>query len=224
MKYTLTSGWEDGIADLTERLVRELAGGKRVLWLTSGGSNIPATVQIIGNIAAKFRENLTIMLADERYGEAGHEHSNWARLERAGFKPEPAAALPVLEAGLDFEASVERYNVLARTAFADHDVVIAQLGIGEHGDIAGILPNSPAAVETDQLAVGYQSTPFLRLTLSFAGLRHITAAYVFAFGHIKHAALSRLHDQAVPLAEQPAQILKELPEAYIYNDQIGAHA
>jgi 6-phosphogluconolactonase/glucosamine-6-phosphate isomerase/deaminase len=222
MQYIRTAGWEDGVADLTQRLVRELAAGQRVLWLTSGGSNIPASVQIMGNIATKFRSRLSIMLVDERYGQLDYADSNWAQLKHAGFKTEPARLLPVLQAGLDFEATVKRYNQLVKQAFASHDTVIAQLGIGEHGEIAGILSASPAAA-SKQLVVGYQSTPFLRLTLTFAALRRITAAYIFAFGHIKQQTLSLLRHETLTLSQQPAQILKQLPEAYVYSDQFGAN-
>jgi len=207
------------VADLTQRLVRELAAGKSVLWLTSGGSNVPVSVQIIGNIATKLRRNLTVMLADERYGRPGHAQSNWARLMQAGFKAEPATLLPVLQAGLDFEATIARYQKLCEQAFAEHDCVIAQLGIAEDGEIAGILPSSPAAAETEELVTGYQSTPFLRLTLTFAALRRITAAYTFAFGDIKRPTLDSLQHESLSLNQQPAQILKELPEAYVYSDQ-----
>ncbi len=60
MKYILTAGWDDGVADLTERLVKELAGRKRVLWLVSGGSNIPASVQIMDNISGSLSEHLSV--------------------------------------------------------------------------------------------------------------------------------------------------------------------
>jgi 6-phosphogluconolactonase/glucosamine-6-phosphate isomerase/deaminase len=224
MKYILTAGWEDGVAALTERLARELAGGRRVLWLTSGGSNIPASVQVIDNISPALRQNLSIMLADERYGGPGHAQSNWAQLMKAGFDAKRAELLPVLKTGLNFEQTVAHYQQLAKKAFDNNDVVIAQLGIGDNGHIAGILPNSPAVEETPALAVGYQSTPFLRLTLSFTALRRVNAAYTFAFGNTKHRALTSLEAEQLPLNRQPAQILKQLPEAYLYSDQIGDHS
>jgi 6-phosphogluconolactonase/glucosamine-6-phosphate isomerase/deaminase len=221
MQYVLTTGWEDGVAALTERLARELAGGRRVLWLISGGSNVPASVQVMDNISPALRQKLSIMPADERYGEPGHDQSNWAQLMKAGFKTGQATLLPVLQAGLDFEQTVVRYQQLAEQAFDDNEVVIAQLGIADDGHIAGILPGSPAAEETAVLVVGYQSTPFLRLTLSFAGLRQVDTAYAFAFGNTKHQALTTLQAEQLPLNRQPAQILKELPEAYVYSDQFG---
>lgn len=220
MKFILTAGWDDGVADLTERLVHELADGKRVLWLVSGGSNIPSSVHVMDSIPLQLRENLSVMLVDERYGEEGHADSNWTALMRAGFKGDGAKLLPALQKGLDFEQTITRYNRLAEQAFDDSEVSIAQLGIGDDGHIGGILPNSPAAEETEQLVIGYPSEPYTRLTLSFAGLRRLTAAFAFAFGENKHEALTALQNKSLPLDQQPAQILKELPEAYLYSDQV----
>lgn len=220
MKFILTAGWDDGVANLTERLVRELAEGRRVLWVVSGGSNIPASVQVMDSIPAKLTGGLSVMLADERYGAVGHADSNWLQLEQTGFKADNAQLLPALEQGLDFEQTIERYNKVAAQAFEDNDVVIAQLGIGADGHIAGVLPGSPAAKAAGELVAGYHSGPYDRLTLTFAGLRHIDAAYAFAFGNSKAEALHTLQDQSLPLEQQPSQILKELPEAFLYSDQV----
>jgi len=221
MKYILTAGWEDGVADLTERLVRELAGGRRVLWLVSGGSNVIPSVQIMGNIPANLQANLSVMLIDERYGEPGHEESNWAQLMKAGFEGGEATLLPVLETSLDFDQTIARYNEIAARAFGASEVIIAQLGVGADGHVAGILPDSPAAEETDALAAGYRSDPFARLTLTFTALRRVSAAYVFAFGNTKRQELKKLQTQSIPPSRQPAQVLKQLPEAYFYSDQFG---
>ncbi len=223
MKYILTAGWEDGIADLTERLVIELANDKRVLWLTCGGSNIQASVQIMDNISSELSRNLSVMLADERYGRPGHAQSNWTQLMQAGFDAKQATLLPVLQAGLNLAQTSSYYNKLAAKAIGDHEVIIAQLGIGQDGHIAGIKPDSLAANNTEALVVGYQDPPLVRLTLTFAGLRCINAAYAFAFGDAKRKALSLLQSHSLELTKQPAQILKQLPEAYVYNDQVGEH-
>jgi 6-phosphogluconolactonase/glucosamine-6-phosphate isomerase/deaminase len=221
MKFILTAGWDDGVADLTERLVRELAANRQVLWLTSGGSNLPASVQVMSNIPPNLQSRLTVMLADERYGAVGHDQSNWARLMAAGFQAETAKLLPVLQDGLSLEQTIDRYGQLAEQAFNDNQVVIAQLGIGEDGHIAGILPGSPAAAETTALVAGYQAQSLTRLTLTFPALKRINTAYAFAFGNTKRQALAELQSQTTALDRQPAQILKQLPEAYVYNDQVG---
>lgn len=223
MKYILTAGWDDGVADLTSRLVRELADGKRVLWLTSGGSNIPSSVQIMDNISAAHSKNLSVSLADERYGEPGHSESNWTKLMEAGFAGKQAKLLPVLKPGASFEQSILDYRKIISEAFDSNDVILAQLGIGQDGHVAGILPGSPAAEEKTELVAGYEDPPLSRMTLTFPALRRVTAAYVFAFGKPKHKALASLQARALPPFKQPSQILNELSEAYMYSDQVGEH-
>ncbi len=221
MRYILTSGWDDGIADLNQRLVHELAAGKRVLWLVSGGSNIPASVQVMNTISRPLSQNLTVMLADERYGAVGHADSNEAQIIQAGFRPKAARLLSVLQPGLSLAQTAAQYAAMAGRALAEADCSIGQFGIGDDGHLAGIFPHSPAAKELHKLVSGYRQPPFQRLTLTFPALRQVTAAYVFAFGANKHKALASLQQQTLPLEEQPAQVLKQLSEAYVYSDQIG---
>jgi 6-phosphogluconolactonase/glucosamine-6-phosphate isomerase/deaminase len=54
--------------------------------------------------------------------------------------------------------------------------------------------------------------------LTPAALKKVSTAYVFAFGDSKKEALKSLRDQDLPIDKQPAQILKSLPEAYLYTD------
>lgn len=225
MKFNLTTGWEDGTADLTKRLVTELKNGKKVFWLLSGGSNIGVSVDVMDKISIKLSKNLTIGLADERYGELpDYPESNWTKLMAAGFKAKQATLKPLLKEGLSFEQAVEKYQNIIVDGLKNNDLVLAQLGIGEDGHIAGILPDSPAALEIKSLVCGYQSQPFLRLTLTFKALKRVDIAYVFAFGKNKFDALSSLASQDLQPIKQPAQILKQIPKVCIYNDQIGQTA
>jgi 6-phosphogluconolactonase/glucosamine-6-phosphate isomerase/deaminase len=217
----MTSDWEDGIADLTQRLVTELSNGNRVLWLVSGGSNIQASVKVINNIPGQLTKNLSVMPVDERYGPPGHDNSNWAQLLKTGFKTAEATTYPVLQDGLDFNATAQRFAELAAKAFDDSQVTIAQLGIGEDGHVAGILPNSPAAEERESLVFGYEAGPYQRLTLTFPALLKIDATYAFAFGGAKQPALQALYEGTQDIIDLPSRILCEIPEAYVYNDQVG---
>lgn len=221
MHFILTSDWEEGITDLTQRLQKELSEGKRVLWLVSGGSNIEASVRVMDQIPGEASQNLSIMLGDERYGEVGHQDSNWAQLLQAGFNPGKAILYPVLQADLSFDGTLQRFNKIANQAFAENDIVIAQLGIGPDGHIAGILPDSEAAYVDSEMVAGYNGGQYKRLTLSFPALSKINASYTFAYGESKREALTNLRMGNLELVKQPAQILRELPEAYIYNDQLG---
>jgi 6-phosphogluconolactonase/glucosamine-6-phosphate isomerase/deaminase len=221
MHFILTNDWEEGVADLSQRLAKELADGKRVLWLVSGGSNIEASIKVMSSLPTELTPKLSIMLGDERYGEVGHPDSNWAQLLQAGFNPGKATVYPILQAGLSFESTTDRFNKIANQALAENDLVIAQLGIGPDGHIAGILPDSVAAHEQTQMVCGYDGGQHRRLTLTFPALLKVHVSYTFAFGDSKHQALQDLQAGTLELNKQPAQILRELPEAYIYNDQLG---
>lgn len=208
----------EGVRALEAELQGLLGQGKRVLWFTSGGSNIPLIVQIMGKLDDEQTKRLTIMPGDERFGLVGHENSNVQQLLDAGFTPKRATFIPMLT-NTSLEETVSRYEDALKDALARNDVVIAQLGMGADGHIAGILPHS-SAVTSDKLVACYEGPDFTRLTLTFPTLRRIHTAFLFAYGVGKLEALQNLHDKELPLDEQPAQILKAIPKAYVYNDQV----
>jgi 6-phosphogluconolactonase len=218
MKCIFSEDWEQGTNDLAARLRKELAAGKRMLWMVCGGSNIAASVKVMDMISEEESEKLAIFLTDERYGELDHASSNARQLREAGFHPKQAVFIPMLADGLSLSETAERYTQALQAAIEHADVIVAQFGIGPDGHIAGILPNSPASKSTDWVT-GYDAPPYIRITQTFDALRHISVAYAMAFGADKHEALVRLRDETVPLEEQPSQILKELPEAFVYSDQ-----
>ncbi len=220
LHFVLASGWEEGIADLTHCLVDRLRQGQKVLWLLSGGSNIAASVEVMNSVTPSLSQGLSVMLIDERYGPEGHADSNWTQLIGEGFQPKQATTLPVLKDHDSFQQTLARYGKITKQAFASHDLIVGQLGIGADGHIAGILPESPAAAEKTELVAGYEDKKFTRLTLTFPALRRLDKAYVFAFGLTKRQAMETLRDKKLPLVEQPAQILKQLSAACVYNDVV----
>lgn len=205
---------------ITERLTRELSAHNQVLWLLSGGSNIGIEVAALAALPDALLPNLTMMLSDERFGPYGHNDSNMQQLYDAGFAPRRAKVIPVIvPESLPLEATASHFADNFRTALAAADVCIAQLGMGVDGHIAGILPETPAVTATG-LVASYTTESYERISLTFEALRQITAAYVFVFGQDKQKQLVRLRDKELPLGEQPAQFLKQLSEAYVYNDQV----
>ncbi len=220
MKFVRVTELADGVAPLRDRLARDLSGGKHVLWLVPGGSNIPLTVAVMAQLPDTLTAGLTIMLTDERYGAVGHPDSNVHQLNEAGFLPKQAVVIPVLRAGLSLKETCKHYAADFTDATSRADTIIGQFGMGSDGHIAGILPGSPAVSSAD-LTAGYEAPGFTRITLTPKALSQLVAAYVFVFGDSKHQALDTLQSGALSLEAQPAQILKQLPEAYIYNDHIG---
>jgi 6-phosphogluconolactonase/glucosamine-6-phosphate isomerase/deaminase len=210
----------EGIASLTDKIVGALSTGSRVLWCIPGGSNIPISVQVLNAVRKLSSEEhlllLTVTLTDERYGPVGHADSNWAQLLNAGFSEEGIHTIPVLR-GLLVDETVEVWKAYIENAFAHTDVHIAQFGIGEDGHIAGALPRSPAISES-LIVCAYESSPYTRITLSTSSIARMSVAYVFAFGASKEKTLHNLREKELPLEEQPAQVLKAIPEVHIYSD------
>ncbi len=223
----------EAVSHLTERLTRELqcdesdteieaAPAKNVIWLVSGGSNIALSLQVIKALPQEQLSRLTIMLSDERYGKPGHADSNWQQLAEAGFvaaaEAGGATLLAVLQPDMTLDDTCEQYGKIVCNTFDQADVIIAQLGIGGDGHIAGILPRS-AAVESEAQVAGYDSGPYQRITMTPPTLLRVTAAYAFAYGDTKHQALEKLQSQELSISEQPAQILKQISEAHLFTDQ-----
>lgn len=220
MKFIRIASIAEGTAPLSDRLITELKAGKQVVWVLTGGSNIQLCAAVMEKIPENLTELLTVFLTDERYGPVGHPDSNERQLEEAGFVPKRAHWIKVLQDDdTTMEDTAKRYAEQISAACAVADVVIAVVGMGPDGHVCGILPASPA-VNSDKLVMGYASDPYQRITLTPKALRQfVDTAYVFAFGEGKRQALENLRKD-LPLDEQPAQVLKQLPEAYVYNDLI----
>jgi 6-phosphogluconolactonase/glucosamine-6-phosphate isomerase/deaminase len=219
MLFILSEDWQEAINAIASRLTLELQT-KSVLWLVSGGSQLEANCLVMQAIPDNLTSGLSIMPIDERYGNVGHPDSNWASLMNAGFSPKQARLLPVLVDNLSFDQTAERFNIMAGQAFSACDVLIGQLGIGTDGHTAGILPGSPAAQESQSLVAYYEAPPLKRLTLTYTALRRLNVAFALAYGETKRQALTNLK-QNLPLSRQPAQVIKDIKEAYVYNDQVG---
>jgi len=205
------------------RICEGLHEGKRVLWLTSGGSNTALEVEVM-KLVRKHAEGelggLAIMPMDERYGKPGHADSNTQQLREAGFDPGAATWIDVLVHDVSFDLTIDFYDEVAATVLASAAVIVGQFGLGPDGHVAGILPDSPA-IDADEVTVaGYEWTDYTRMTLTPVALKQITVAYVPAYGDNKRDALERLQKNAEPLSSLPAALLYELPEVYVYNDAI----
>lgn len=228
MQFIQTPDTATPISDLRNRLISELTDDKKVLWLLSGGSNIAIATHIMDGVSAELSVNLTISLIDERYGPVGHPDSNFASLLSAGFDAKQATVIPVLRGELtDIDSTAAAFNNFLRQALTNNDVSIGLLGIGQDGHTSGILPDSPPTAvtfESTLLATCYTSTDsraFSRITTTFTALKMLSASYCCAYGQDKLEVLTRLQQTEVRLAVQPAQILKQIDESYVYNDVIG---
>ncbi|MBC7546623.1 6-phosphogluconolactonase [Candidatus Saccharibacteria bacterium] len=220
MQFINTDDRAYGASALRTRLTTELDAKRRVLWLVSGGSNIEISVAVMNELTNEQSKLLSVLLTDERHGVVNHSDSNGAQLLAAGFDHKLATLIPVLVGDRDLETTRRSYDHDAIASFAAAEIVIGQFGIGADGHIAGILPES-SAVHSPEFVAAYKTEQYDRLTLTSHAIKRLSVAYVFAYGTDKFVALERLLNETIPYAEQPSQILKELPEVYIFNDQIG---
>ena len=166
--------------------------------------------------------NLTLALTDERFGPYNHSDSNWTQLINEGLAVKNARVIEVLQPeNNDLAGTVAAYSSKLELAMEESTTIIGQFGMGSDGHIAGILPNSAAADDSlSGIVTSYVSDPFTRITLTFNGIRRVKSAFLIAFGPEKQQALTNLATLNLPLSTQPAQIIKEVREAYVYNDQI----
>jgi 6-phosphogluconolactonase len=166
---------------------------------------------------------LHIMLTDERYGPVDHPDSNYRQLQEAGFEPKMARFIPVLQSGHDLEETTQRYAEVFDTESTEAGFIIAQFGVGPDSHIAGILPGSPAGT-SEALAAGYKAETYTRMTLTFSALKRIDMAFACVYGESKRAALEKLRNKSEKLQTEPCQILRIIPESYVYNDVIAGEA
>jgi 6-phosphogluconolactonase/glucosamine-6-phosphate isomerase/deaminase len=163
-------------------------------------------------------QTVAVSLVDERYGPPGHKDSNWTQLMRQGFELEGAKLSPILN-GSDLSQTTEDFDRFIKAAANSARYKISLLGLGADGHTAGILPNS-LALDSKQPVVSYAGPDYQRITLSPVGLGLMDEAVVFAQGESKAKALHDLA-QNLPIELQPAQIIKTIPRAAVYNDLVG---
>src|SRR3569623_1883328 len=164
-------------------------------------------------------EARTVGQTDERYGPVGHPDSNWRQMLDAHFNFEGVRTLPILQ-NKPLQDTVAAYALVLADAFTAHDAVVAQFGIGADGHVAGMLPHT-GGIESEELVFGYESAPFVRITMTPPAFLHIDAAYTFAFGEGKREAIHNLQTKELAAIDEPCQLLKKIPESYFYSDQIS---
>jgi 6-phosphogluconolactonase/glucosamine-6-phosphate isomerase/deaminase len=211
----VSAGQEDLLSCLRENLSKG-----RVLYLLAGGSNIEIEIAILNSLDTKLTSNLKMLLADERYGPKGHKDSNYLKLMESGLDVKQADFPDILDANLGPEETANRFLLSYEDFKNEADLIVGQLGIGDDGHIAGVLPNTPG-VKSDQTVVYYESSPYKRITLSLKALREdIDKTYIFCFGANKKPALTRLTSGEETLESLPCLILKEMADVTVYNDQV----
>lgn len=202
-------------AEITTRLNK----GQKILWLLSGGSFINAQVAIANKLSGFDCSKLTVSLTDERYRPVGHPDSNWQKLLVQGFRLKSAKLEPVLR-GKSFNKTTKDFSDFLSKELYEADYKIACVGVGVDGHTLGVLRNSPV-VNSKGIAVGYEATDFKRITMTLGSLSMLDEITVSMFGVEKHKLINQLANENIDLANQPAQILKQLKKVTVYNDYLS---
>jgi len=199
-------------------LKKQLWNGEQVLWLVSGGSSMAIALEAANKIANMPLYNLTVSLADERFGDPGHPNSNWQQLQAGGFSLPGANLYPILGSG-DLEKSTAKFAAFLEENLSQAGFKIGLFGMGADGHTAGILSGSPA-INSVSMAIHYKAPDFERITMTPSAIRRLDEAVLYAIGENKKTALENLAED-LPVAKQPAQALKQAGNLIVYNDYKG---
>jgi 6-phosphogluconolactonase/glucosamine-6-phosphate isomerase/deaminase len=215
----ISSNPKDAAKMLAQAICAKLGQGSNTLWLISGGSNISIA-------SAAFRllkeggidlSNLSVTLTDERFGPVGHKDSNWKQLEEAGFDFSAMKSFPVLK-GESLEDTVKSWSEDLKKLAGETRTVIAQFGVGDDAHIAGVLPKT-IGVRSKDIAEGYVTEKFVRITLTLEALKGVDIGYAFVFGESKKDAVEEIKAKRASKKEKPAMVLWDMAEAYLVTDQ-----
>lgn len=212
------------VVAIAQSIQRALRQNEHVLWLVSGGSNIPVQVAVMQQLreaCPELLDDLMVLPMDERYGESGHTNSNYQQMLEAGFAPGDAHFYDVLTDDLPLAETVDNYVDLAEETFGAAQYVIGTFGMGADGHTAGILPRSPAARDTEAVVVGYTGPDHVRMTLTQSVLVRCNEAYLLAYGEPKQEALQNLELAQLSIDDMPAQLLYYIENVTVYNDSIA---
>jgi 6-phosphogluconolactonase/glucosamine-6-phosphate isomerase/deaminase len=210
---------EDAAGFVAESVLNQLKLGKKVLLFLTGGSSV-----VVGaNIAEILRklenenllQNLAVTLTDERYGPTDHFNSNFFQLNEKGFSL-PGAKIVSILVDEDRNITVEKFNKNLNEEFTEAEYKIGLFGVGADGHTAGILPESPA-VSAKDLAFGYDTATFSRITMTMNAIKKLDEVVVWAQGKDKWKVLKELQTD-IDFTKQPAQILKKVPLLTIFSD------
>ena len=207
-------------AEVATQLNTLLSSGRHIVWFVSGGSCIKPQCRILQSLQANQLSNLTVMLADERYGVPGHANSNYQQLVDAGFVRTGLKFDDLLERGSTPESTVAAYRTGVEAAINSSNAAIATLGIGTDGHTAGILPGFSADAIAEGSVIEYETPQFTRISVSPSVLSNLQNAWVFAYGEQKRPIVEQLWQRTEAIMRLPAQVLYDIPFVTVYNDSI----
>ncbi|OGI76292.1 hypothetical protein A3C67_00220 [Candidatus Nomurabacteria bacterium RIFCSPHIGHO2_02_FULL_42_19] len=217
MQLNIQTTTNTGVAAkfLASKILEQLKSGKNVLWFVPGGSAITVAVETARTISKYPHKNLTVIMADERYGPVGHQNSNWQQIQEHGFNLPQSKLIPILT-GEDLIATTKNFNTILREELAKANYKIGLFGVGANAHTGGIMPKSDA-VNSSDLAHRYKAKQFERITITPKTIIQLDEAVVFMQGKEKWWVLQDL-EKDIPVFDEPAQVLKKIPLLTIFTD------
>jgi 6-phosphogluconolactonase/glucosamine-6-phosphate isomerase/deaminase len=218
---------------LSQELIRY--SDKSTLILVSGGSSL-SMFEYIDDAA--LRSNLFLGQVDERWtkntrdlnAEAFRKTSFAKKTAEFGI---PFVTMDVSGSPTPEECAIryERYLKQWRSVFFG-GVIIAVLGIGSDGHVAGVLPYPSAQNEFNTLfydtrawVIGYETggrgefKERVSLSLHFL-LQEPKSVFVYACGKDKQEALQKAFSPDGTFADTPARILNQMGSVFLFSDAI----
>ncbi|MBP9749506.1 MAG: 6-phosphogluconolactonase [Candidatus Pacebacteria bacterium] len=209
--------------------------GKDTLLLLSGGSALALTDHLDTSLLGP---HVTVSVLDERwtYEEKDSNFAQlialpfWHKALKAGvayIDPRPHEPENVHDTAKRFDLALKHWHVTHRNG-----VVLATVGIGEDGHVAGVLPMpheekifSALFLHTTTCIRGYTTLPTqtnrhtkrMTVTLTYF-TRHVHHAIIYAVGKGKHPALLSVQEKEGHLAQTPARIVHTLKNGHLYTD------
>ncbi len=199
-----------------------------VLLFISGGSSLNVL-----RFVERIPRHLTIALVDERISQRP-EDSNWHAFTQTNYYRNAHASgvifLPIPTHGSVHESAVHYEQNVRKIFQKDAGRVLALLGVGTDGHIAGVMPYPKDEIEfenrfldPDRWVVGYDASgksPYphrVTLSLDFLKMR-VHQSIVAAFGVEKYRALERTVARTGAIAETPARILRSMNKVQLFTD------
>ena len=207
---------------LAENIQDTLTRQRQVVLAVPGGRSVGGVFRCLARENVDW-ERVHIFMVDERLVPQGHPDCNFRVVEEnlqdivAFSSIHPFTYTPDRE-----QAGVEAYHRELADLGGRFDIVL--VGCGEDGHIAAIFPgyHEPESDTEDFLLVrDAPKPPAGRMTASIRLLLRAQVGVGLFFGAEKRNALCRLFDEAIPVQDCPAKILRLLPQHYIITDQEG---
>lgn len=201
---------------IAENISNQLNDGRNVIWFMSGGSSIPLSVAIRELLKIPKSALLHICLIDERYGNIGHQNSNWQALIDAGFNFENCTKHPILQNNVDVEQLAKDYSETIRNILNESQYVVGVFGLGKDGHTAGLLPFNPL-MDGNDLYGSYRARDYVRISATPLLIPALDEAVLYVWGGEKRQALSDMLTEG-SIDKIPGRILNGAKKLDIYTN------